>query len=52
MSVNELIALLQTLPPNDHVFLVLDNHRYPIAAVTNDFGDNCIDLIGAKNENI
>jgi hypothetical protein len=52
MSVNELIALLQTLPADDHVFLFLNNNRHAIAAVTNDFGDNCVDLIGAQNENI
>lgn len=50
MSVNELIALLQTMPADDHVFLVIDNHRYPIAAMANDFGDNCVDLIGAQND--
>jgi hypothetical protein len=50
MTVQELINQLQGLPANDHVFLVLDNNRYPIAAVTNDFGDNCVDLIGGQNE--
>jgi hypothetical protein len=52
MSVNELIALLQTMPADDHVFIVLNNSRYPIASLEADSGDNFVDLIGAQNENI
>lgn len=44
MTIKELIAQLQDLPPDDHVFIWVDGNRYPIADVDVDLGDNYVDL--------